>query len=126
MNPNKENTTRFYTYRTPNGKIRTVVRNYERISRNSELPEFSIDPRLRRKDIHEQLSNYMLVNKDRLKNSTYMQITAHVNKDFHVMSQYNIAKLWNKIIGPRNTKKKTEDVQQTNNEQGDIITYGKQ
>lgn len=105
----KEKTTRLYNYISPNGKIRTVVRNYEIIDRNIELPEFSIEPGTRRKDIHEKLSTYMKTNKDILKNSTYKQIAEHVNKDVHVMSQYNIAKLWNAEIGNRNKKVKKED-----------------
>jgi hypothetical protein len=112
----KERTTRLYSYVSPSGKIKTVVRNYEVIDRSATLPEFNIEPGLRRKDIHEKLSSYMKTHQDILKNTTYKQIAEHINKNVHVMSQYNIAKLWNAEIGNRNRKMKKEDAHPPVNE----------
>lgn len=125
MEPTTETITRTYTYTKPNGKIITRIRTYEVKNKNIMLPSIDTSECGRRKDNNRVLSEYMLKHKDTLINSTYDDIAEHVNKDKHLMSKANIAKLWNKIIGPRNTKKKTEDEHHDENKEN-VITYGKQ
>lgn len=126
MKPTTETITRTYTYTKPNGKITTRIRTYEVKNKNIILPPIDTNECGRRKDNNRILSEYMIKHKDTLINSTYDDIAEHVNKDKHLMSKANIAKLWNKIIGPRNTKKKSDEVPAPNNEHEAVITYGKQ